>query len=265
MTGSASRSALEPVKSGHGSTVEAGGFVGALVAVRDVEGWLTEAQAQVLYDGAAALEPGAAIVEIGSYRGRSAIVLARAAPADVTVVAIDSHGGDNRGPRQVEGRLDEGQADHDAFLENIRRTGVESRIRHVRARSQDALALVPGSVGLLYVDGAHQYRAARDDIRRWGARVRPGGTMLVHDGFSSVGVTLALLRALATDEEWQYLGRTGSLVAYRRDRASRAANLRGHAAELPWFARNVAIKLGLVTRQRWACRALGHDGQQWPY
>ena len=74
------------------------------------------------------------------------------------------------------------------------------RVRHVRLPSQGALGEVEGELDLLYVDGAHRYGPARDDLRDWGARVRPGGALLVHDCFSSVGVTLAIGRLFLVGE-----------------------------------------------------------------
>jgi predicted O-methyltransferase YrrM len=56
-------------------------FADAWAAASDVEGWLTEAQARRLFVAAAAVPARGRIVEIGSFRGRSAIVLARAATA----------------------------------------------------------------------------------------------------------------------------------------------------------------------------------------
>ena len=185
------------------------GFADVLAGISGVDGWLTDDQARVLHERVRSLGPGASVVEIGSYQGRSTIVLALAAGAGVSVVAIDSHDGDNRGPRQVCGMWEQGQADYEAFWENLRRAGVAERVDHLRVRSRDALGRVRGPIDLLYVDGAHQYRAARDDIGRWGARVRGGGTMLVHDGFSSIGVTLALLGELALSDGWSYAGRDG--------------------------------------------------------
>lgn len=88
--------------------------------------------------------------------------------------------------------------------------------------------------------------------------------MLIHDGFSSIGVTLALLGELALNDGWSYAGRAGSLVAYRRAPATRLSNAIGHAASLPWFIRNLTIKLAVLTGQRWLSRALGHDGE-WPF
>ena len=93
------------------------------------------------------------------------------------------------------------------------------RVRHVRAPSADALGDVDGHLALLYVDGAHRFAPARDDIARWGARVAPGGAMLVHDAFSSIGVTAALLVECVARGGWRYAGRTGSLAEYERPAA----------------------------------------------
>ena len=240
----------------------------ALAAVADVEGWMTPAQAARLWRRAGALEPGSRIVEIGSYHGRSAIVLAMAAPHDAEVVAIDPHAGNDRGPQQIEGTAAEGERDNATFRANLARAGVEGRVRHARLPSQAALDDLHGDVDLLYVDGAHRYRPARDDIARWGARVRPGGRMLVHDSFSSIGVTLAIMRVLVAGRDFAYVGRTGSLAEYRRERLTGGARVRSalrQAVELPWFARNVAIKVLLVLRLRPLTRLLGHRSGDWPY
>src|SRR3954466_8562671 len=180
------------------------------------EGWLAGAQAARLDAAARWLGPGARLVEIGSFRGRSTIVLARAAPADAELIAIDPHLGSRRGPQEFAEQRELGSADLEAFRSNLLRAGVLERVRHVRERSQDALGAVTGPVDLLYVDGAHRYGPARDDLVRWGARVRDDGTLLVHDSFSSIGVTLALLRGVVFGAEWRYRGRAGSLAEYAR-------------------------------------------------
>lgn len=209
------------------------------------------------------------IVEIGSFRGRSTIVLRRAAAPDVEVVAIDPHGGGDRGPQQISPDAALGEADHEAFHANLRRAGVDGGVRHVRRMSQDALDEVEGELALLYVDGAHRYRPARADIERWGARVAPGGTMLVHDAYNAVGVMLAQLRLLFLSSRWRYVGRSRSLAEYRREQLGAAGRVRNAAAQLggiPWFVRNCLIKLALVARMRPVARRLGlPDGDDWPY
>ncbi len=140
-----------------------------------VEGWLTEAQAARLDRAAGRVPPGGRIVEIGSFHGRSAIVLARAAAADVEVVAIDPHLGSDRGPREIEADTSRGEADLARFRANLERFGVAERVRHVRRRSQEAGPDVPGPIDLLYIDGAHRYRPARDDVGRGARASRPAG------------------------------------------------------------------------------------------
>jgi predicted O-methyltransferase YrrM len=245
-----------------------GSFETALDAVRDIEGWLTDAQARRLWESARALPATARIVEIGSFHGRSTIVLARAAPEGVDVVAIDPHAGTDRGPREWVMSSELGERDRRCFQANLERTGVAGRVRPVRLRSQDALEEVAGDVDLLFVDGAHRYRPVCDDLLRWGGRVRPGGTLFVHDAFSSVGVTLALLRLMVFGSSWSWCGRTGSLAEYRREPVRRAARLGGalrQLAHLPWFTRNLLVKLALVLRLRPVARALGHRSGPWPY
>jgi SAM-dependent methyltransferase len=242
------------------------GVAGALEAVRDVPGWLTDAQATRLWERAAALHGPGTIVEIGSYRGRSTIVLARAAGAGVEVVAVDPHAGNDRGPQQLAADVAAGEADHTAFLANLESAGVASQVRHVQAPSQAALDAVDGPVDVLYVDGAHRYAPARDDIARWGARVVPGGTLLVHDAFCSVGVTLALLRLVVFGRSFRYAGRAGSLAEYRCDPVAglgRVRNAGRQLAQLGWFARNLAIKVALTARLRGVARRLGSE--EWPY
>jgi predicted O-methyltransferase YrrM len=239
-----------------------------LAAASELEGRMTPAQGERLWDSAAAVAPGGAIVEIGSYRGKSAVVMASAAAPGVTVTAIDPHAGNDRGPQQIHGTADDGQSDHDVFVANLQAAGVTDRVRHVRAFSHDALDDVAGTVDLLYIDGAHRVLPARDDIVRWGARVAPGGTLLIHDSFSSIGVTLALLTTLIPGRRFRYLGRDGSLTRYRREDLTGAewpANAGRQLLELPWFARNVLIKVLLVARLGSVARKLGHDGETWPY
>jgi SAM-dependent methyltransferase len=233
-----------------------------------VEGWLTDAQASRLSKAAAQVPPGGRIVEIGSYRGRSTIVLARAAPHVAEVVAIDPHAGSDRGPRQWTGTAAEGDADAAVFRANVERAGIADRVRHVRRFSQEALDAVDGAVDLLYIDGAHRFRPAADDISRWGARVAPGGALLLHDAFSSIGVTLAIGRHLLAGSEFRYIGRTGSLAEYRREAphgAARAATVGRQLAALPWFARNLAVKAALVAHRPRLARALGHRTGSWPF
>jgi predicted O-methyltransferase YrrM len=237
--------------------------------VADVEGWMTPGQARRLWTCARTVRPGGRIVEIGSFRGRSMIVLASAATEGVELVAIDPHAGNDRGPHEFEGFEDEASQDHQVFNANLEAAGVRDRVRHVRKFSNEALGDVEGEIDLLYIDGAHRFRPALDDIRRWGDRVRPGGDLLIHDSFSSLGVTLALAVSRFWSGEWRYLGRSESMTHYRREPlrgGAKVRNLGRQLASLPWFLRNLVIKaLILAKLGRLTQPLFGHDPATWPH
>jgi predicted O-methyltransferase YrrM len=250
-------------------TAEAPRLADALRALNGVEGWLSDDQAGRLWDAARELSPPAQIVEIGSFRGRSTIVLGLAAADGVQIVAIDPHGGGDRGPQEITPDQQRGDEDNRIFRANLEAAGVNGRVRHVRLMSDAAQGDVEGPIEMLYVDGAHRYEPARDDIAAWGARVPVGGTLLVHDAYNAIGVMLAQLRLLFFASGWRYVGRSRSLAQYRREQLSpgaRVANALRQAVHIPWFVRNLVIKVALVARLRPVARLLGQpDEDAWPY
>jgi predicted O-methyltransferase YrrM len=244
--------------------VSTGDLHATLTALDGVEGWLSPDQVARLHAAGRTVPSGGQIVEIGSFRGRSAITLALAAPADAWITCIDPHLGSDRGPQEIEAQPELGDEDHAAFEANLTAAGVRERIRHVRAFSGEALDEVEGPIDVLFVDGAHRYGPALDDLRRWGDRVRPGGTMLVHDSFSSIGVTGALLRHMVLHRGWRYRGRARSLAVYERGANTPGAVL-WQLAQLPWMVRNVLVKVLIVAGLGRVARRLGHRDGPWPY
>jgi predicted O-methyltransferase YrrM len=237
-------------------------------ALEGVEGWFSPEQVERVANRAASVPSGGRIVEIGSFRGRSMIAIARSAADGVELVAIDPHAGNDRGPQEIEGFEEEAAEDNVVFNRNLERAGVSARVRHVRKFSHDAHQDVDGEIDVLHIDGAHRFGPAREDILAWGARVAPGGSMLIHDSFSSVGVTGAIFASLVFSGKWRYVGRSRSLAEYRLEPVrgfGRVTNVLRQLAELPWFIRNVAIKALLVAKLGKVAKLLGHDGEHWPY
>lgn len=239
-----------------------------LALVDGVDGWMTPGQASALRDAAMRCPPDGRIVEIGSFRGRSTIVLAASAAPGVQVIAVDPHAGNDRGPQEIDGYDELAADDHELFNANLEAAGVAEQVTHVRAFSADALAQVTPPIDVLYIDGAHRYAPARADIRDWGAHVADGGALLIHDSFSSIGVTLAILRELLTGRRFRYVGRSRSLAIYRADldgTRARLANAGRQLAQLPWFVRNVALKVLLTCGMGTVLERAGRTPPEWPY
>lgn len=229
-------------------------FEAVWALAESIPGWLTHAQAALLWDEASALPEHGLIVEIGSHQGRSTVVLASAAGMGGRLVAVDPF---------VDGRLFGGAATRQLFEDNIARAGLA---REVELRSEYSTRLRPrwvDAIDLLYIDGKHDYWTVADDLR-WSGFVRPGGAVLVHDSFSSIGVTLGLLRHVLPSRTLSYQGRRGSLALFRRRRPTPADRIR-MLGELPWWVRNVIVKVLLRLRLRGLAKALGHDGPYDPF
>ena len=253
----------------HQPTTEPTDLAATMAAVANVDGWMSPGQGATLFDAATRCPDGGTIVEIGSFRGRSTIVLAQAASPNVRIFAIDPHAGNDRGPQEIDGFVDEAADDHAVFLANLERAGVADRVTHVRAFSDDAHDRVDGGIDVLYVDGAHRLGPALADIRSWGDRVVDGGTMLIHDSFSSIGVTGAILRSLVLGRRFRYVGRSRSMTIYRADLpsdlAARLRNAGRQLAQLPWFAKNVGLKILLTLKLGVVLQRFGRRAPEWPY
>ncbi|MEO6703849.1 MAG: class I SAM-dependent methyltransferase [Jatrophihabitantaceae bacterium] len=227
-------------------------FEAAWAVASDIGGWLTRDQARALWDEARRIGPAGRIVEIGSHQGRSTVILAGAGTAPV--VAIDPF---------VGGAMFGGLATREAFVANLARAGLTDRVELRQAKSTE---LRPGwhePIDFLYIDGKHNYWTLADDLR-WARFLPAGGHVAIHDAFSSIGVTLGLLRHVLPGRRLRYLDRTGSLARFEVGTPDRADRLR-LIAELPWWLRNVAIKILLRLKLYPVARLVGHHDTADPY
>lgn len=219
-----------------------------------IPGWLTTEQARELWLTAARLREDSTVVEIGSHQGRSTVVLASAMPERARLFAID--------PLLPDWRYGGADTEHHLHTHLVK-AGVAERVVVRRARSQELRMKWSTQVGLVYVDGKHDYWSARDDLQ-WREFLSEGARMLVHDGYSSLGVTAALLRALLPASDVRFVKRVGSLVVFEKSRPSFGDRLR-MLGPLPWFLRNLVVKVLLRARWQRLARVLGHRGEADPF
>ncbi len=163
--------------------------------VGSIDGWLTVREGTFLHEAAKTVPKDSGIVEIGSWKGRSTICLASGTEKGfgALVYAIDPHVGSNEHQRLY------GETDtFSDFLQNVKEAGVQNWVVPIRKRSADSLDYVPHSVGFLFVDGAHSYRAIKRDLDLWFPKVAVGGRIAVHDSWQILGPHLATAMLLIT-------------------------------------------------------------------
>jgi hypothetical protein len=215
----------------------------------EIEGWLSEDQARVLFDAARLVEPGGTIVEIGSHHGKSTVILAAGKREGVRLLAVDPWD---------DTRWGGGAAAYDIF--NTHTAGLD--VQCFRGASIEAARQFRGDVDLLYIDGAHDRATVLTDLDGWNVC----GDTFVHDAFSAKGVTLALLQRRALTRSWRYIGSVRSLAHFRREHlplATAAVNTLRVTARLGYFTRNVAIKI--LLHQGRSTRWLGWTESCCPY
>ena len=116
----------------------------------------------------------------------------------------------------------------------------------------------------LYIDGKHDYWTLSDDLK-WARHLPAGAPVLVHDCYSSIGVTLGVLAKVLPSRTLRYERRAGSLALFRVGTPSVADRVR-IVREVPWWLRNVAVKVLLRLRLRGlASRLFGHESPYDPY
>ena len=147
--------------------------------VMSVEGQISRAEGRKLIELARNVPAGEVIVELGTFRGRSAIALALGSILGTAnrVYAIDPHVafqgvfGGQFGP-----------SDQAELYGNL----VKARVGHIVAvvsLSSQAAAhtWTQKNVGLLWIDGDHRYAAVSADYNAWSRFVARDGLVAFHD------------------------------------------------------------------------------------
>lgn len=155
-------------------------------------GFMPEDEALALHAAAADVARLGPLIEIGSYCGRSTVLLAAAAASAGThVVTIDHHRGSEEhqpgweyhDPDLVDAAL--GRLDTlPTFRRVIAGAGLEAHVIAVVASSQDAARYWRQPAGMVFIDGSHTDEAAQRDYDAWAHHVVVGGLLAIHDVYA---------------------------------------------------------------------------------
>ncbi|GAB7033832.1 class I SAM-dependent methyltransferase [Streptomyces sp. NPDC021749] len=161
-----------------------------LAAFEAAKGFMPADEGLALYAAAAgAARLGLPLVEVGTYCGRSTLLLADAArAAGVPAVTVDHHRGseeqqpgwDYHDPSVVDpevGRMDT----LPTFRRTLHAAGLEDHVIAVVGRSPQVAAVWGRPVGLVFIDGGHTDEHATADYEGWAPHVAPDGLLVIHD------------------------------------------------------------------------------------
>ncbi|MGP3947355.1 class I SAM-dependent methyltransferase [Streptomyces sp. 7N604] len=137
---------------------------------------------------------GLPLLEVGTYCGRSTILLADAArEAGTVAVTVDHHRGSEEqqpgweyhdpavvDPDPAVSRMDT----LPTFRRTLYKAGLEDHVVAVVGRSPRVAALWARPLGLVFIDGGHTDEHATADYEGWAPHVAADGFLVIHDVFA---------------------------------------------------------------------------------
>ncbi|WP_018655476.1 class I SAM-dependent methyltransferase [Actinomadura flavalba] len=166
-----------------------------LRAARAAKGFMPEVEGVALYETAVefgARHPGAPLLEVGTYCGKSAVYFGAAArETGGTLVTVDHHHGseenqagwEHHDPSLVDpltGRMDT----LPKFRATIGAAGLEDEVVAIVGASRTVARFWRTPLALLFIDGGHAEEWAQADYADWAPHVLVGGALAIHDVFA---------------------------------------------------------------------------------
>lgn len=175
----------------------------------DIPGSTTDPEIDWLYK--TAKKSPAAIVEIGSFLGKSTIVLAKAAKSKI--YAIDPHLGEAVINKKFSGPT------YLRFLRNLRAAKVRNKVVPIKKTSRLAAKTWEQPIGLLFIDGDHSYEGVYFDLYNFGKFVINDGLIVLHDAVNpGDGPPRAIVKYLLTKPRYKNFGVVGSMLYCQKGR-----------------------------------------------
>ncbi len=156
-----------------------------------VKGFMDDEEAQRLYEEAQKASRLGPVLEIGSYCGKSAVIIGTACRENHAVLfSIDHHRGSEE-QQKGEEYFDPDLFDERAsrvntfpfFLETLERAGLEKTVVPIVTTSAVAGKMWNTPLAMVFIDGGHSLEAAQKDYLTWSPFLMPKGLLVIHDIF----------------------------------------------------------------------------------
>lgn len=154
----------------------------------DIQGWTTPDILRIYDEQLTGFgRSKAVVVELGTWKGRSAIYMAseiKRRHKNVDFYTIDTWEGNADEPDMQELIKDANARGglYQEFIRNINRTGVADYIKPLRMTTvEGAKQFADHSVDFIYIDAGHSYDCVLADLESWYKKLKPGSCAAGHD------------------------------------------------------------------------------------
>lgn len=187
----------------------------------NIHGWMDTNELGWLYDEASKIPSGGTWVEVGTWKGRSAVATGLGLSVNSTLICCDTFRGNSESEVHWEASImiDGASYVHRCagfnlgILQHLRPDLTvklvveESRLAHLHA-----LEYCAGPIDAVFIDASHEYEDVYRDIKTWLPLVKPGGLIAGHDHCADFpGVVAAVDQKLP-----ERMGGPGTIWYYRK-------------------------------------------------
>jgi predicted O-methyltransferase YrrM len=150
-----------------------------LPVIETVEGYLSPNEIRFLALLAACPTATGEILEIGSFKGKSTVILAKAAALtdNVEVNAVDPM----IAPSETDPDLEGDASSFPDFKQNIEKTGVADQINFYQTYSYELAKTWDKPLRFLWIDGDHTYKGTKLDLDGFIDHLEDGAIVAIHD------------------------------------------------------------------------------------
>ena len=191
--------------------------------LKEIQGWLDYEEADLLIcsvlKACMELKPPHNIVEVGSYHGKSTVLLGSVVKAfspTSKVYAIDPHEGVvsaiNQGVQSLPPSLY-------MFKMNIANAGLSEIIELIKDCSFNVSWEKP--ISFIFIDGLHDYANVSRDFRHFAKFIRPGGYVAFHDYANHYPGVITFVNEILTTDSFIKIYQAKSLIVLQKKRKAR--------------------------------------------
>ncbi len=156
-----------------------------------IKGFMEDEEAKRLFDISQEASAMGPLLEIGSYCGRSAVIIGSACRDNKGILySIDHHTGSEEqqpGEEYFDPDLYDGATSgvntFPLFRQTLKRSGLEDTVVPIVSASTTAGRMWSTPLAMVFIDGGHSFDAAHGDFLTWAPHLMTGGFLVIHDIF----------------------------------------------------------------------------------
>ncbi|MFT3705740.1 MAG: class I SAM-dependent methyltransferase [Agriterribacter sp.] len=184
-------------------------------AFKNIDGWLTDKEAQGLYIVASKLPANASVVEIGSWQGKSTYCIAKGLKSGV-IYCIDPFNADGGMDVQSQDEYNRKKGSKDlleSFSENMQQLDVINKLKIKKGYSYQ-FSEDFSKIDFLFIDGDHSIEGCKMDFDMYASKIISGGYIAFHDYYHDrpeLGPTHVIDNIVSISKQYRFFKQYDSL------------------------------------------------------